>query len=184
MMHRSSFTIVAGILVVAAAATAADWIWYTFGVRHSVTAGLIHGALLLTVVGGALGAAAGQMLRGLPIGTLAGVAGALAYYAFASIGGGAYGPAIPAAWVVMWLVLAMLEGRWLRAPMRRSWPSVAVRGLLAATISGIAFYLVLGTLWGAPPEGGRSYAFQLAAWAFAWAPGLLALSLSRVPPSR
>jgi hypothetical protein len=183
-MQRSFLTIVAGILVVAVAATAADWIWYTYGVRHSGTAGVIHGAVLLTVVGGVLGAAAGRWARGLPIGTLSGIAGALAYYAFASIGGGAYGPAIPAAWVVMWLVLATLEGRWLRAPARRSWPSVAVRGLLAATLSGIAFYLVLRVLWGAEPAGGRNYALQFAAWAFAWAPGLLVLSLSRVTPHR
>jgi hypothetical protein len=179
-MHRSTLVIVAGILIVAAAATVADWIWYTYAVRHSVTAGLIHGAVLLTVVGGTLGAAAGRWVRGLPIGTLSGIAGALAYYAFASIGGGAYGTAIPAAWIVMWLVLATLEGRWLRAPARRSWPSVAARGLLAATLSGIAFYLVMGVLWGAEPEGGRNYALQFTAWAFAWAPGLLALSLSRV----
>jgi hypothetical protein len=177
-MQRSAFTIVAGILVVAFAATVADWVWYTFGVRDSVLTGVLHGALLLTVVGGALGAAAGQWVRGLPIGMLSGIAGALAYYAFASIGGGAYGAAIPAAWVVMWLVLGMLDGRWLRASARRSWTSIAARGVLAAMLSGIAFYLVMRVLWG-PAPGGRNYALQFAAWAFAWAPGLLALSLAR-----
>ena len=74
-------TIAAGVLLVAATATAGDWVWYTFGVRHSLMAGLIHGALLLTVAGGALGAAAGRPLRGLPISTLAGVGGASVYYA-------------------------------------------------------------------------------------------------------
>jgi hypothetical protein len=170
-------SILVGILIVAAVATAGDWIWYTYGVRHSLTAGVIHGALLLTVVGGALGAAAGRTLRGLPIGTVAGIGGALAYYAIIAIfGGRTYGAAIPASWIVMWLLLAALEGRWLRAPLRRSWREIAVRGVAAAALGGVAFYLVLTTLWGAPPESGRNYALQFAAWAFAWAPGLLALA--------
>jgi len=174
--------ILVGIFVVAAVATLGDWIWYTFGVRHGMAAGVIHGALLLTVVGGALGAAAGRMARGLPIGTLAGVGAALAYYAIlAATGGRTYGASIPAAWVVMWLLLAAFEGRWIRAPHGRSWREVAARGALAAVLSFAAFYLVLGTLWGAPPEGGRNYLVQFAAWTFAWAPGLLALGAGRQP---
>ena len=46
----------------------------------------------------------------------------------------------------------------------------------AAVIAGLAFYLVMNTLWGRPPAGGRNYALQFVAWAFAWAPGLLILS--------
>ncbi len=172
--------IVAGILAVAATATLADWIWYTFGVRHSVVAGLIHGAALLTVVGAVLGTAAGRLVRGLPIGAAAGVGGALAYNLFVLlIDNRPYGAAIPAAWIVMWLLLAVMEGRWLRAPAHRSWAEIAVRGLAAAALSGVAFYLALSTLWGAPPEGGRNYAVQFAAWAFAWAPGIIALTAGR-----
>lgn len=164
-----------GILIVAAVATAADWIWYTFGVRHGVIAGLVHGAVLLTVVGGALGAAAGRFVRGLPIGTLAGLGGAVAYYVFIAVfGGRTYGSAIPAAWVVMWLLLAALAGRRLNVPPR-SWVEIALRGVAASVLAGVAFYLMLDTLWGAPPETGRNYAVQFVAWAFAWAPGLLAV---------
>jgi hypothetical protein len=76
----------------------------------------------------------------------------------------------------MWLMLAVLDGRWLRAPDRRSWKEVAVRGLIAAVAAGAAFALVVGVLWGRPPAGGRNYVLQFAAWAFAWAPGLLALT--------
>ena len=43
-----------------------------------------------------------------------------------------YGPAIPGAWVIMWLLLAALDGRWLRAPNRRGWKEVATRGVVAA----------------------------------------------------
>ena len=171
-----SLKLVTGVLVVAATATLADWAWYTFGC-HGLAAGLIHGAVLLTALGGALGAASGRLLRGLPIGTLAGIGGALAYYAFvAAFDERVHGAAIPVAWVVTWLLMAVLAGRWI-APTRLSWLVIAGRGTAAAVLSGIAFHLVLERLWGAPPPGGRNYALQFAAWAVAWAPGMLVLSL-------
>ena len=174
---------VLGILLVAAVATAGDYLWYTLGVRHSVTNGVIHGAVLLTAVGGVLGAAAGRLLKGLPIGTLAGIGGAIAYYAIvATVGGRTYGAAIPAAWVILWLLLAMFDGRWLRAPAVRPWSEVALRGALAAVVGGVAFALVMQTLWGRAPAGGRNYAIQFAAWAFAWTPGILILTAARWRP--
>ena len=173
-----------GILIVAAVATTGDYLWYTLGVRHNITNGVIHGALLLTAVGGVLGAASGHLVKGLPIGTLAGVGGALAYYAIiATFGGGTYGAAIPAAWVILWLLLAAFDGRWLRAPAVRSWREIAIRGALAALVGGIAFALVMQTLWGRPPAGGRNYLLQFATWAVAWAPGILALTFERRRPS-
>jgi hypothetical protein len=75
----------------------------------------------------------------------------------------------------MWLLLAALDGRWLRAPHRRTWAAIAGRGLIAAVAAGIVFALVRGVLWGRPPAGGRNYLLQWATWAVAWAPGLLAL---------
>jgi rhodanese-related sulfurtransferase len=173
---------VVGVLIVAAVATVGDSIWYTYGIRHTVVAGLVHGALLLTAVGAVLGAASRHVLKGLPIGALAGLGGATSYYLIvAGIHGRTYGSAIPAAWIIMWLILAALDGRWLRAPDRRTWAAVAARGLVAALVGGIAFYLVLNTLWGRPPAGGRNYVVQFLAWAFAWAPGLFALTLGKAP---
>src|SRR5580765_2076069 len=173
---------IAGVLVVAAVATIGDAIWYTYGVRHTILAGLVHGALLLTSVGAVLGAASGRVVKGLPIGALAGIGGATSYYVLvATMDRRTYGSAIPAAWVMMWLILAALDGRWLRAPQRRTWAAVAGRGLAAAVLGGVAFYLVLNTLWGRPPAGGRNYVVQFFAWAFAWAPGLFALSVGRGP---
>ena len=170
--------VVAGILGVALVATLADYTWYTLHVRHSVTTGIIHGAVLLTAVGAVLGFDAGRVLKGLPIGALAGAGGALTYYLLiALMGGGTYGAAIPASWVNLWLIVAVLDGRWLRAPERRSWAEIATRGALAAVLSGVAFVLVMNTLWGRPPETGRNYVVQFAAWVVAWAPGLLALTL-------
>lgn len=166
------------ILIVAAVATLGDSTWYTYGVRHSLVAGLVHGALLLTSVGFVLGLESGRAVKGLPIGTIAGIAGALSYYALVAVmDPRTYGTAIPGAWIIMWLILAALDGRWLRAPERRSWAEVAGRGLIAAVLGSIAFYLVLDTLWGRPPAAGRNYAVQFLAWAFAWAPGLLSLML-------
>ncbi len=163
--------------LVAAAATVADAIWYGLGVHHTVFAGLLHGALLLTLVGAVLGAAGGNVLRGLPIGTVAGLAGAAVYFVFVStIDRRTYGSAIPLAWVGMWLILAILEGRWLQAPVPRTWRAILWRGLTAAVFSGVAFYLVMNTLWGAPPQGGRNYLLQFVAWALAWAPGIVAIA--------
>ena len=170
-------TIIVGVLVVAAFATLGDFIWYTYGVRHTMVAGLVHGALLLTAVGAVLGAANGRIVRGLPIGTLAGIGGAASYYVLIAVmDRRTYGTAIPGAWVMMWLILAALEGRWLRAPQKRTWAEIAGRGVTAAVIGGLAFYLVMNTLWGRPPAGGRNYGVQFLAWAFAWAPGLFALT--------
>jgi phage shock protein E len=169
---------VLGILFVAAVATVGDYIWYTYGVKHGFAAGLIHGALLLTSVGFVLGVASGRVLKGLPIGAIAGIGGALSYYGLIAImDRRTYGTAIPGAWLIMWLLLAALDGRWLRAPQRRTWGEVAARGFAAALLASVAFYLVLNTLWGRPPATGRNYGIQFLAWAFAWTPGLLALTM-------
>jgi hypothetical protein len=167
-----------GILAVALVATLGDYSWYTLHVRHSIMTGIIHGAVLLTAVGAVLGLDAGRVVKGLPIGTLSGVGGALIYYLLvALVDRRPYGIGIPAAWVGMWLLVALLDGRWLRAPQRRPWDEIAARGVLAAVLSGIAFFLVMNTLWGRPPATGKNYLLQFAAWVLAWAPGLLALTL-------
>ena len=56
-----------------------------------------------------------------------------------------------------------------------------MRGVFAALSSGVAFFLVLNTLWARPPATGKNYFVQFAAWVVAWAPGLLALTLGRSP---
>jgi hypothetical protein len=78
--------------------------------------------------------------------------------------------------VFLWILLAALDGRWLRAPSVRPWSSVLIRGTIAAVTGGLAFYLVMGVLWGRAPAEGRNYLLQFLAWAFAWAPGVLALT--------
>ena len=171
-------TVPVSVLLVAAVATLGDFIWYNYGVEHTMVAGIIHGAVLLTAVGAALGAANATIARGLPIGFAAGIGGALCFYALAAVLGRqlAFSVAIPASWMATWVLLSVLEGKWLRAANPRAWRTIAARGALAAVIGGAAFALVANTLWGQPPEGGRNYLLQFAAWAFAWAPGLLILT--------
>src|SRR5258708_31277371 len=109
------------VFVVAAVATAGDFIWYTYGVRHTMMAGLVHGAVLLTAVGAVLGAASGRVLKGLPIGTLAGIGGAASHYRLvAVVDRPAYGAAIPAAGGVVWRVRAALPGRRVVPPHPRT----------------------------------------------------------------
>ena len=161
-----------GIFVVALAATVGDYVWYEFGVRHRVWVGILHGAVLLTAVGGAIGAASHRSVAGLPIGCMSGIAGALIYYtALRALGGQA---AMLLAWTSLWIVLALLDARIVRRG-GRSWGQAVVQGVSAAILSGVTFYLVVGTLWGRAPAGGRNYLVQFAAWIIAWAPGILAI---------
>jgi len=169
---------VIGVLVVAAVATGGDAFWYEMGVRHRMTAGALHGALLLGAVGLVLGWMSNRLLQGLVAGVGAGVAGAMAYYGMVAMGGRDSSlTAMVAAWAAVWLMLAVLDGRWLRAPAVRPWPEILTRGVIAAVIGGLAFYLMLDALWGHDREADKNYLVQFGAWVIAWAPGILTLTL-------
>jgi hypothetical protein len=112
-------------------------------------------------------------MKGLPVGALAGVGGALVYYALAPVMGQA---AMVAAWASLWVLLAVLDGSLLRSGSRSPGEMLA-RGLLAAVAGGLAFALVVDTIWGRPGAGGRNYLVTFVAWVVAWTPGILALTL-------
>jgi hypothetical protein len=158
-------------LIVALVATIGDYIWFEYGVQHTTTAGVVHGAALLLAVGMVLGHAAGSLARGSLGGIAAGVAGAMAFYAVSRPLG--YLGALIASWAFMWIVLAAINA-WLRGRVVTvgDW---AARGAIAAVASGAAFYLVSG-IWTDHPDGGRNYLWHLIAWTIAWAPGLFALT--------
>jgi hypothetical protein len=160
-----------GIVLVSAVSTLGDYIWYGIGVKHRMVAGIIHGAVLVMSVGGVLGWPARRVGIGLQVGIGAGVVGALTYYAMAPAMG--Y-PAMFVAWVVVWLLLAYGEGRILSRP-QRAWLTLLTRGVIAAALSGIAFYAISGTVWGRAPAGGRNYLQHFVAWIVAWAPGIIAI---------
>ncbi|HVS16616.1 MAG TPA: hypothetical protein VMV46_22100 [Thermoanaerobaculia bacterium] len=165
--------VVLGIFGVSAVATAGDAVWYELGIEHRLAAGVIHGAILLAAVGAVVGLAARRPAAGAAAGAASGVGGALVFYLLARPAGG--GIAMGAGWATVWILLAALDGRVLRRPPR-SWTAILARALGASALSGLAFFAVLGTLWGPPPEAGRNYLVQLGAWLLAWAPGLLALT--------
>jgi hypothetical protein len=165
-----------GILAVALVATIGDAVWYELGVRHRMVAGILHGAVLLTAVGGVLGAIAGRFAAGLPLGMAAGVGGALAYYAIVAVGGRrADLVAMLSAWSLLWFALAVVDGRVLRRGSRRLLELLG-RGAIAAALGGLAFYGLVDVLWGATGAG-PNYLIQFLAWAIVWAPGILAIAL-------
>jgi hypothetical protein len=142
-------------------------------VRHTTMHGVLHGAALLLSVGLVIGHQTGQWIRGAVGGVLAGVVGALAFYAV--VDGLGYLGALIAAWLFMWLVLAAVAA-WVRGALARV-PQWIVPGVIAALASGAMFYLVSG-IWTEHPES-RNYLRQLGAWMLAWAPGITALTWRR-----
>jgi hypothetical protein len=158
---------------VALVATIGDYLWFENNVRHTATNGVVHGAALLLSVGLVIGQQTGQWIRGALGGVLAGVTGALAFYAVVGIMG--YLGALIAAWVFMWIVLAAVSA-WVRGYLAQV-PRWMAPGLVAAIGSGITFYLVSG-IWTDHPEA-RNYLWHLVAWTIAWAPGIVALTWSR-----
>jgi hypothetical protein len=163
-------TYLARVVFVALVATIGDFIWFENNVRHTTMHGVLHGAALLLSVGLVLGQQTGQWLRGALGGVVAGVAGALAFYAVVGLMG--YLGALIAAWAFMWIVLAAVSA-WLRGALGLvgQW---AAPGMLAAVGSGLTFYLVSG-IWTGHPEA-RNYLWHLVAWTIAWAPGIIALT--------
>lgn len=165
-----------GTLIVAGVSTASDYVWFEVGVRDTFWTGVATGAVILMAVGGVIGWTARKVGAGLWLGIVAGVLGALVYFAVQPpIGRTA---AMMAAWASVWLAIAIGDARILRLPRRR-WIEALGRGVLAAALSGIAFYLVVDAQWSHAPAGGRNYALQYARWLAAWAPGILALALGR-----
>jgi hypothetical protein len=166
-----------GVLWVAAVAVGGDHVWFAVGARNEATAGSMHGAALLGAVGLVLGWLSGRIVAGLLTGIAAGVGGALAYYAIAAALGdrGMSLPAMVAAWAAVWIVLAICDGRFLRAPAARSWNETLVRGVAAAVLGGLAFYFMFPYFWG---RESRDYSdlVKFGAWAVAWAPGILSIS--------
>ena len=164
---------VARTVFVALVATIGDFIWFEYGVRHTAVHGVLHGAGLLLAVGLVIGQQTGQFIKGALGGVIAGVSGALAFYAVAQPFG--YLGALIAAWVFMWIVLAAVSA-WVRGHLAEV-PRWMAPGLIAAVTSGATFYLVSG-IWTDHPAA-RNYLWHLAAWTIAWAPGIVALTWSR-----
>lgn len=166
-----------GSLALGITSTLADFVWARWIPRHRTLYGLIHGAALCAVLGitlallvGArrrqlLRAAAGEMTIGM-------VAAGSFYLLFPGVGWNA----MFVAWMMLWLLTAFLVRGVARVPEQVG--TTLVRGLTAAVLSGLAFWSISG-IWLSPPAGGPNYAWNLAAWTFAFLPGFGALLLRR-----
>jgi len=161
-------TALVGAIVLGVLSTFYDFLWAHFEVRHSVVNGLVHGMTLLSVAGLVL-AWPRRAVAGLAGGAAVGLLAAASFYAFYPLLG--YLWAIVAAWMLLWLLFGALEA-WLRGAPPVSAP-VLLRGVVAAALSGAAFYLVSG-MW-TDHSAAPNYLRNLASWTFAFFPGFAAL---------
>ena len=139
-----------------------------------MTAGLVHGGLLCLTIGAVLGLPPGRVAAGAVWGLLVGVLAAALFYALAPAL--RYGAMLPA-WFALWVMLAFVQRR--LDGRGSSWRSAAARGVAAGLGSGAAFYLVSGMWTGWDPRR-IDYLDHFARWAFAFAPGFVALQVRRL----
>ena len=166
----------AAALFLGAVMTAGDFVWAYFDVRHSMWAGVAHGALMCLCIGGVLGVRARRLLPGLIAGPLIGVLAAAAFYAIApTLGWGAMLPA----WMLFWICFALLQRFLLAETLARA----LARGAVAAVLSGLAFYAISG-IWTRPAPGGPNYALHFVSWTVAFAPGFVTLFFRAPAPAR
>lgn len=155
-------------LLLGAISTAGDAVWAEGHVRHRVVYGMLHGAALCLCIGAVIGYRAGRLGAGLLAGPLIGLAAAAGFYLLA--------PwlrltAMFPMWMLFWICFAALDAALRGAAGVRQ---AAVRGVVAALLSGAAFYAISG-IWTRPEPGGPNYAWHFAAWTIAFLPGFLAL---------
>jgi hypothetical protein len=155
-------------LALGAANTFGDLLWAGLSLRHRMVTGIAHGALLCLFIGAFVGWHARRPAAGAAAGPVIGVIAAASFYLLApAIGYWAMFPAWMLFWICFGVLLKALGGE-------RTWSAALLRGLVAALISGLAFYAISG-IWTRPPRGGPNYWYNFGAWSFAFLPGFLAL---------
>ena len=163
MLYAIQAAIALGIVM-----TFGDWLWAALHIRHTMAAGVLHGAAVCLCLGTAVGLHARRPAAGIVAGPLVGVLAAALFYALAPT---MRLMAMFPAWMFFWICFALLE-EWLGRDRRLA--SALARGVAAAVLSGIAFYLISG-IWTRHDPSGPNYAWNLVAWTFAFFPGFAAL---------
>ena len=163
----------AGALVLAAINTLGDFIWAHYIPSHRVIFGLMHGTLLLLVLGLYLGSVRGRPALGALGGAVVGLASAGSFYVLARF---IERSAMFVSWMALWIGFALLDARLLRRLGLLS--EALVRGVLAAVGSGSAFYAISG-IWTRPRPGGPDYGYNFLCWTLAFLPGFMALLLTK-----
>ena len=163
--------VVGAALLLGGVMTLGDFVWAYFGIRHTMWAGLAHGAAMCLCLGAVIGARAGRPAVGLMAGPLIGVLAAAAFYAIApTLGWGAMLPA----WMFFWICFALLQHYLEPETLQRA----LGRGVIAAVLSGLAFYSISG-IWTRHSPGGPNYLVHFLYWSFAFLPGFLVLFAGR-----
>jgi len=166
---------VGAALFLGAVMTAADFVWAYFDVRHTIGAGLAHGAAMCLCIGLVVGARAGRVVPGLVAGPPIGILAAATFYAMSPTFG--WGAMLPA-WMLFWICFALLQ----RFLLTETLGKALARGLIAAVVSGLAFYSIAG-IWMNPSPGGPNYLVHFVYWSFAFLPGFLTLFSIRPSPN-
>lgn len=164
-----------GSVIIAAVSTLGDYVWAHVITRHRPIYGLAHGVILFLVVGACLGAPVDKAATGAVGAAFTGLMAAATWYAIqASIG---YWTAMFAVWFGLWLMLSILALRVLQRG--GSAGEVAVRSVIAAIGSGLAFYAISGIWRPNNPQSVADYAVHFGAWTLAFLPAFVALLVGR-----
>jgi len=166
-MAQALFVAAGAALFLGAVMTAGDFVWEYFNVRHSMWAGVAHGVVMCLSIGAVLGARAGRLAPGLVAGPAIGVLAAASFYAMASTFG--WGAMLPA-WMLFWICFALLQ----RFLTGEAFGAALGRGVIAAVLSGLAFYAISG-IWTSPAPDGPNYLLHFVYWSFAFLPGFVTL---------
>ena len=107
ILRRMLFAVVASILL-GLVMTLGDWAWAALEIRHRVVYGLAHGALMCLCLGLAVGVRAGQPAGGALAGPIIGIIAAGSFYALAPM---LRWSAMFPAWMLLWILFALLQQR-------------------------------------------------------------------------
>lgn len=159
-------------LALAAVMTLGDFAWTALHIRHRTAYGIAHGAIMCLCLGLAIGVRARRRTLASMAGLLIGVAAAGTFYLLApTLRWWAMFPA----WMLLWILFALLQRQLGKA---ERFGVTVKRGILAALLSGFAFYLI-SDIW-IHEAAHRSLNTHFVAWTFAFLPGFAAL-FARTP---
>jgi hypothetical protein len=155
-------------LVLGAVMSLGDVIWAAMRLQHRAIYGIVHGAVMCLCLGIAVGMRVRRPIAGALAGPVIGVIAAVAFYGLVRwLGLAAMFPA----WMLFWILFALLQRQ---LSPHETLTQAAIRGLIAAMLSGLAFYEISG-IWTRPSPGGPNVLIHLAAWSVAFFPGFLVL---------
>ena len=166
---------VTGTLVMALASAFADALWAAAIPEHRTIYGLVHGGIVLSVMGLTLAVLVGGRRQGLAAvaGLLIGVLGAALFYVlYLAIDVFA----LFIAWIGVWLAFALLTNT--LSQTQETGSRTATRAVVAAGASGVAFWAVSG-MWLGAHDPGPFFVRNFAYWIVAFLPGFVALLLGR-----